>query len=208
MVPVVWSVDTAKKLIALTFDDGPMPQWTPEVLTILAEERARATFFLIGENAQKNGGIIAGAREHEYANHTWAHVDLARLDYDEAYEALNKAHDAITQATGREPAVFRPPYGHLGGSSLRAAAEFGYATILWNLQMLESDYKSNPPGLVDYIAESSTPGTILLAHDTGPDDRLVAIRGLAEMIRRLKAQGFEFVTVSELLAEHSPAPRP
>ncbi len=201
-VDVVWSVNTTKKLIALTFDDGPRPDWTPEVLSILAEARARATFFMVGVNARDHGDLVAGRLdEHEVGNHTWQHRDLARLGYEECYDALKRTHDELTRLWGREPVLLRPPYGHIGGSSLLAANELGYRLVLWNRQMLESDYLSNPPGLVEYIVNSCTPGTILLAHDTGPADRLVAIRGLAEMIRGLRAKGFEFVTVSELLSE-------
>lgn len=200
--PVVWSVNTTKKLIALTFDDGPMPQWTPDVLAILAEQKVRATFFLIGRNVRDHGEILADkATDHEFGNHTWQHLDLARMDYDAAFEALNSTHVQIAQTLGREPAIFRPPYGHLAGAALLAAADLGYATILWNLQMLESDYASRQEGLVDYIVDGAQPGTIVLAHDTGPKDRLVAIHGLPAMIQRLKSAGFEFVTVSELLRE-------
>jgi peptidoglycan/xylan/chitin deacetylase (PgdA/CDA1 family) len=200
--PVIWSVDTAKKLIALTFDDGPMPQWTPDVLTILAEAKARATFFLIGRNLRDHGEILAGKTAgHEFGNHTWAHEDLGRMDYAAAFDALHSTHVQMAQTLGREPEIFRPPYGHLAGASLLAAADLGYDTILWSLQMLESDYASRPEGLVDYIVDAAQPGAIVLAHDTGPEDRLVAIHGLPAMIQRLQGKGFEFVTVSELLRE-------
>ncbi|MGW0433339.1 polysaccharide deacetylase family protein [Micromonospora sp. NPDC003197] len=201
-VPTIWGVDTTKKLIALTFDDGPRPNWTPKVLSILEQTRTRATFFMLGINARDYGHLVAGRLDgHEVGNHTWAHQDLAKLDYQQCHPALSRAHEQLTRLWGREPVLFRPPYGHIAGSSLLAANELGYQVVLWNRQMLESDFRSNPPGLVDYVVTTCTPGTILLAHDTGPDDRLVAIDGLAQMIRGLRARGFEFVTVSELLAE-------
>ncbi|HEX6681208.1 MAG TPA: polysaccharide deacetylase family protein [Candidatus Limnocylindrales bacterium] len=198
--PVIWSVDTGERLVALTFDDGPMPRWTPEVLTILEEQAVRATFFLVGRNVQAHGGMLAGRHQHEFANHTWQHLDLATMDYAAAHDALRRAHVTIARVTGREPTLFRPPFGHLAGSSLLAAADMGYTTVLWNLQMLESDYRDEPQGLVDYIVNTTSPGSIVLAHDTGAEDRLVAIRGLADMIRRLKRRGYAFVTVGELVA--------
>ncbi|MEV1290054.1 polysaccharide deacetylase family protein [Micromonospora sp. NPDC049679] len=201
-VDVIWSVDTANKLVALTFDDGPKPNWTPEVLSILEQTRTRATFFMVGANARDHGAIVAGRLgQHEVGNHTWRHQDLARLTFEEAYETLKRTHEHLTKLWGREPTLLRPPYGHLAGSTLLAANELGYRVVLWNRQMLESQYTSNPRGLVDYIVTSCAPGTILLAHDTGPADRLVAIRALPEVVRGLRAEGFEFVTVSELLAE-------
>ncbi|HSA52287.1 MAG TPA: polysaccharide deacetylase family protein [Yinghuangia sp.] len=201
-VDVYWNVDTEKKLIALTFDDGPMPDWTPMVLDTLGKADVPATFFMVGERVRDNARILQGRTgRHEFANHTWAHENMARMDRAEAHDAIAKAHDAIEQVTGREPRHLRPPYGHLGGTTLLAAADLGYDVTLWSLQMVESEYVANPAGLVTYIVDSALPGTILLAHDTGARDRLVALRGLPEMISGLRAKGYEFTTVSELVAE-------
>lgn len=201
-VDVYWNVDMEKKLIALTFDDGPMPNWTPMVLDTLEKADVPATFFLVGQRVLENARILQGRTgRHEFANHTWAHKNLATMDRSEAYDAIAKAHDAIEKVTGKEPRHLRPPYGHLGGTTMLAAADLGYDVTLWSLQMVESEYVSNEPGLVTYIVDSALPGSILLAHDTGPQDRLVALRGLPEMIRGLRAKGYEFTTVSGLLAE-------
>ncbi|UGQ10647.1 polysaccharide deacetylase family protein [Yinghuangia sp. ASG 101] len=213
-VDVNWNVDTEKKLIALTFDDGPMPDWTPMVLDTLEKADVPATFFTVGERIRDNARILRGRTgRHEYANHTWAHKNMATMDQAEAYDAIAKAHDMIEQVTGREPRHLRPPYGHLGGTTLLAAADLGYDITLWSLQMVESEYVANPSGLVTYIVDAVLPGTILLAHDTGAQDRLVALRGLPEMISGLRAKGFEFTTVSGLLEEAAvpaepPAPAP
>jgi peptidoglycan/xylan/chitin deacetylase (PgdA/CDA1 family) len=199
-VKVVWSAGTARPVVALTFDDGPMPLWTPKVLEVLRRMAVPATFFLVGENVVKHADLIAGHLDrHEFGNHTWEHHDLARLDLGEAMEAIGSAHAAIERVTGRAPVLLRPPYGHLGGSTLLAAAEFGYTVVLWSRQMLESEFVTNPAGLVDYIAGSVAAGDIVLAHDTGPQDRLVAIDNLEPMIEKLITRGFEFVTVSQLL---------
>jgi peptidoglycan/xylan/chitin deacetylase (PgdA/CDA1 family) len=201
-VDVYWNIDTEKKLIALTFDDGPMPNWTPMVLDTLEKADVPATFFLVGERVLANARILQGRTgRHEFGNHTWAHENLATLDRDEARHAISRAHDAIERVTGREPRHLRPPYGHLGGTTLLAAADLGYDITLWSLQMVESEYVANPPGLVTYIVDAALPGTILLAHDTGARDRLVALRGLPDMISGLRAKGYEFTTVSGLLAE-------
>lgn len=202
---VVWSVDTDKRLIALTFDDGPAPRWTPRVLAILAEARARATFFMLGASARRHADLVAGRlAEHEVGNHTWAHRDLARMTYEQSHDAIRTAHDELAKLTGREPTLLRPPYGHLAGSSMLAANDLGYTAILWNRQMIESEFPDDPGGLTGYVVGAATPGTILLAHDTGPADRLIAIRGLAATIAGLRRRGFEFVRVSELLAEQAP----
>jgi peptidoglycan/xylan/chitin deacetylase (PgdA/CDA1 family) len=198
---VYWAADTSQKLVALTFDDGPMPQWTPEVLRALDEHKAPATFFMVGEHARAHRKLVHGRlARHEVGNHSWEHLDLAKLDYPTAYRDLRRAHAAIVQATGHEPRLLRPPYGHIAGSTMLAAAELGYQVVLWSVQMLESTYASHPAGLVGYIADAVKPGSIVLAHDTGPGDRLVAIRNLPRMITGLRAKGYEFVTVSDLLA--------
>jgi peptidoglycan/xylan/chitin deacetylase (PgdA/CDA1 family) len=198
-VEVVWGVNTTEKLVALTFDDGPAPRWTKEVLDTLAAERAKATFFLVGSRVEKYAKVIHGRTgDHEFGNHSYDHLDLAKRDFDEVLADIRRAHSAIKRGTGREPRLLRPPYGHMGGSTMLAAAEMGYDVTLWSLQMLESAYRENPPGLVDYIVNKATPGTVMLAHDVGEDDRLVAIRQLPQLIRGLRAKGFELVTVSEL----------
>jgi peptidoglycan-N-acetylglucosamine deacetylase len=197
-VGVHWSVDLDRKLVALTFDDGPMPNWTPMVLDTLEKADAPATFFMVGQRAVAHAKLLDGRlRRHEVGNHTWAHQDLSLLDADEAQAAISRAHDVIGNVTGQQPQLLRPPYGHLGGSTLLAAAELGYDLALWSLQMLESELDT--PTLTRYVVEMTVPGTILLAHDTGNTDRLVALRGLPEMIAGLRARGFELMTVSGLL---------
>jgi peptidoglycan/xylan/chitin deacetylase (PgdA/CDA1 family) len=200
-VGIHYGVDTTRQLIALTFDDGPMPNWTPKVLDTLDELDAPATFFMIGQHVQTHADLVRGRlSRHEVGNHTWAHLDLAKSDYRQATEAITKAHDAIEAATGLQSRLLRPPYGHLSGSTVLAAADLGYDLVLWNLQMIESEYPENPAGLADYIVNKAAPGTVLLAHDTGNTDRLVALNGLPAMITGLRQRGFEFVTVSQLLA--------
>jgi peptidoglycan-N-acetylglucosamine deacetylase len=199
-VDVVWSGDTAKRLVALTFDDGPMPRWTPKVLATLRRHNVPATFFLVGRNVVAHGDLLRDDLErHEFGNHTWEHKDLGRQDIAQAMAALTRTHEAITRVVGRPPVLMRPPYGHISGAALLASAELGYRMALWSCQMLESNFLANPRGLVDYIVSAVSPGDIVLAHDTGPRDRLVAIDNLDAMIEGLRGAGFEFVTVSQLL---------
>lgn len=199
-VEVVWGVRTGAPLVALTFDDGPQPQWTPMVLDTLAEHRVPATFFLVGERARRHAALVRDRLGgHEVGNHSWAHHDLARMDAHTAYDDLRRSHDAITAATGTAPRLLRPPWGHLGGAVLHAAARLDYRLVLWTLQMVEGEYPHDPAGHARRIVADVRPGTILLGHDVGPERRLVALRGLPDMISGLRARGYTFVTVSELL---------
>jgi peptidoglycan/xylan/chitin deacetylase (PgdA/CDA1 family) len=206
-VDVTWAVNTSQKLVALTFDDGPMPNWTSMVHDILDEEKVKATFFLVGQRLVRNARLVHGQMDrHEAGNHTWAHRDLSQLDHGTALAQMRRAHAAIATITGREPRHLRPPYGNVGGTTLSAAGSLGYGLILWSIKMLEKTYEKQPPKLVDYIVGNTAPGTIILAHDTGHRDRLVALRNLHAMIRGLRAKGFEFVTVSELIQAGAAAP--
>jgi len=203
---VTWAVETERKLVALTFDDGPRPQWTPTVLDTLDRYDVPATFFMVGRRVRKYSHVLAGRmRRHEAANHTWDHIDLARRGPGEAYDDLSRAHEAIVEVTGQVPALFRPPYGHFGGSAALAAARLGYELVLWTAQMLEGEFPGDATGHARKIVSLVTPGTILLAHDVGPPNRLVAIEGLPELITGVRGRGFEFVTVSQLMTAGAPA---
>ncbi|GAB3657125.1 polysaccharide deacetylase family protein [Actinocorallia lasiicapitis] len=200
-VDVVFAVDTAQKLVALTFDDGPMPNWTPMVHDILDETKVKATFMLVGERLAANAALIAGRMDrHEVGNHTWNHADLAMMTDEQAYRQFARAHEAFHRILGKEARIARPPFGHLGGTTVSAAGRMGYDLVLWSVKMLEKTFEKQPRQLVEYITNETVPGTILLAHDTGNPDRLVALNNLRPMIANLRAKGFEFVTVSELRA--------
>lgn len=204
---MVWSGATGTRRVALTFDDGPTPDWTPRVLTALARHGVPATFFLKGINIQRHGPIHRDSADiHELGNHTWDHPDLARLGYPECLDQLERTGAIMEKVYGRRPTLFRPPYGHLAGSSMLAAAEQGLTTVLWSAQMDESRFEANPAGIVGYIRKAARPGSIILAHDSGAANRLVTIDNLDTIITGLKADGFAFTTVSELCGLAAAAP--
>jgi peptidoglycan-N-acetylglucosamine deacetylase len=190
-----------QKLVALTFDDGPRPDYTPRFLDVLDEARVPATFFLVGRNLERHAGLVRGRLDrHEVGNHSWSHDDLATLDLTGARRELERAHDAIRRHTGREPALMRPPYGHLGGSTVLAADAMGYDIVLWSHQMRERKYAGDPTAQAQDLIGTVRPGSIVLAHDAGDERRLIALNALPAMIAGLQEAGYRFVTVSELLA--------
>lgn len=199
-VEVVWSGPTRQRLVALTFDDGPAPQWTSMVLDTLAEHRVPATFFMVGAQVRRHADVVRDRLVgHEVGNHSWEHRDLAAMDATEAYDDLRRSHDAIAEVTGSPPQLLRPPYGHLGGAVLHAAALLDYRLVLWTLQMVEREFPGDPAGHAQRIVAGVLPGTIVLGHDVGARRRLVGLRGLPDMINGLRARGYTFVTVSALL---------
>ena len=203
-ITMTWEVATDRPLVALTFDDGPQPEWTDMVLTTLEEHKVSATFFMVGRRVRKYANVVRGRLgRHEVGNHTWNHLDLATRDDDQSRGDLLRGHEAIVDMLGITPKLFRPPYGHVGGASALAAADLGYQMILWSRKMREAHYTTEQQ--VAVVLQEAAPGMILLAHDVGAPDRLISLRALPGIITGLRAKGFEFVTVSELIASGSPA---
>jgi peptidoglycan/xylan/chitin deacetylase (PgdA/CDA1 family) len=199
---VVWSANTDQKRIALTFDDGPNPDWTSRVLDVLAKHDARATFFMCGHCVRDHGGVHADSvGVHEFGNHTWDHPEVSLLDYDSCLDQLQRTQDMIVERLGCQPTLFRPPFGYLGGSALMAASELGLTTVLWNARMYDEVYEDNPPAIVDWAADTIQPGQIWLAHDNGSNLRLVSLSYLDEIISRWRDLGYEVTTVSELIGQ-------
>lgn len=195
---VFWRAQTTDRLVALTFDDGPDPRWTPLVLDALADHGARATFFQMGDAVRKHPAVTqqVHAAGHEVASHTARHTDLTDLSYDELWDNLTLAHEAITDATGTPPALLRPPYGRIDSLGLFAAAELGYQVAMWSHHLPTWDAEAK----VDLDVATASPGMIILCHDgrgTPEESLYVAVRRL---LSELTADGYTFVTVSDQLA--------
>jgi peptidoglycan/xylan/chitin deacetylase (PgdA/CDA1 family) len=208
-IKVTWYVQTTEPVVAFTFDDGPGPNWTSMVLDTLAEFQVPATFFMVGQHLAAHADLVKGRLDqHEVGNHSWSHPDLAMMDAPTAERQIGRTHDTIKKLTGRDAHLLRPPYGHLGGSTLMAADRLNYDLVLWSHQMHEDTYLHKPQGQVDEIVTNVQPGQIVLAHDVGTNDRLVALRQLGAMFTGLRQRGFRFVTVSELMAIGKPSSDP
>jgi len=201
-VTTTYRTAPSSRLVALTLDDGPTREWTPQVLAILRRHRARATFFRVGERAQAAAGLVTQtAREgHEQGNHTWAHDDLTQ--HDQAFDAvtLRRTHELLTDLTGRAPTLCRPPYGRIDSVGIMACASLRYQIILWS----EHVTGSNPTGDVDTILRRASAGTIILAHDGGTEPDPDLMKQLDRMIAAMTASGYRFVTISELLSAEAP----
>lgn len=191
---------TTEKLVALTFDDGPEPDHTPRFLDALDEARVPATFFLVGRHLERHHALVRGRLDrHEVGNHTWTHADLATLDLAAARGELERTHEAIRRYTGRVATLMRPPYGHLGGSTVLAADTMGYDIALWSHQMREHAFAGAPAAQARDLIDTVRPGSIVLAHDTGDARRLNSLAALPTLVTGLREKGYRFVTLSELL---------
>lgn len=195
---IVWQVDTRQNLVALTFDDGPDPAVSPMLYQILEDTRTKATFFMVGERVLNNPKVIHGRMDrHEVGNHTFSHESLFLKNTDEALEDLKQAHRAITAIIGREPTLLRPPWAHINGNTLVAAAHLGYDIVMWNGFIGDEAYVNREEQLIEDVVHAVIPGSVLLGHDAG-ESRMIAIRNLPKIIEELKRRKFEFVTISEL----------
>ena len=187
-----------KKVIALTFDDGPWPNTTAKVLDILKKNRIKSTFFVVGQNVKNYPDLTKQivADGHIIANHTWHHWYHQMNAQAAAYEVANTT-DIIYQTTGVKTSLFRPPGGIMNNGVAAYAKNNKYAVIMWSADSM--DY-SRPavPRLMNNIFREAKPGGIVLMHDGG-GDRSHTVKALPEIISRFRKQGYEFVTVPELL---------
>jgi peptidoglycan-N-acetylglucosamine deacetylase len=191
------------KLVALTFDDGPYPVATPELLAILDAVHVRATFFLIGRDAEQYPGLVRAiaAAGHELGDHTQTHPDLDRLS-DAAVTSELRAGAATLARIADQPTIhrlFRPPHGRYTRATLRAAQAAGFDTILWTDD--PGDWRNVPAAdLAAHVARFATSPEILLLHN-GRDATMAMLHGVVERYRRA---GYTFVTVGELLGRVTP----
>ena len=203
---VTWSVCTDERLVAFTFDDGPVPNCTPLMLDALDAAEVRATLFLVGARLEQNVKLIEGRIDrHEVGNHTWSHKDLTTMpSFQATSDEISRGHDAIVDHLGREPRLFRPPFGHLSAYALRAADRYAYEVVLWSQGVTERLFQQDPESVVPYVVDNMVPGTIYLIHDAVAEGiEPVFLRRLGQVIAQLRDKGYEFVTVSELLARRS-----
>lgn len=192
--------------IAMTFDDGPHPRNTPRLLDMLRKRNIKATFYVIGRSVnlypQLTRRIVAEG--HEIGNHTWTHRKLTALSDASVRSEMIRTRDAIVSACGVQPRTMRPPYGALRRDQ-RAwiYKEFGYPTILWNVD--PEDWRRPGPSVVaSRIINKTRNGSIVLVHDLHKP----SVDAMPATLDGLLRRGFKFVTVSQLLALNPPTTPP
>lgn len=196
---VYYSAPCTEKLIALTFDDGPHKYRTDEILDVLKENDVRATFFTVGKMAREYPDIIK--RElvagHEIGNHTYTHAKMQKLTVQKLRYELEETERALFEIAEYRPKLFRPPEGWCSESIAHVAGEMDYNVILWNIDTL--DWAHNEPDRIcECIYDSVKAGSIILFHDYVSGKSPTA-EALKQIIPELKARGYSFVTVSELI---------
>jgi peptidoglycan/xylan/chitin deacetylase (PgdA/CDA1 family) len=192
--------------IALTYDDGPNDPHTQRLLEVLAKHNVHATFLLIGRYIQQQPQIareIVQAR-HIVGNHTFTHPLLIFKSEAEIRQELTKCRDALQDAIGKPSNLFRPPFGGRRPAALRVARELGLETVMWNVTGY--DWNAPPAAAIERkVAKEIRGGDVILLHDGGHKqmgaDRSQTVIATDHLITRFKTEGYEFVTISEMMAK-------
>ncbi len=207
------------KQVALTFDDGPDPEWTPKILDILKKYDVKGTFFMIGEVAENNVGVMQRVyREgHEIGNHTWFHPDISEISNRQVDLELNLTERLFASKLGVQPLYFRPPYSidqepDTNDQAAPVARIQGLGYVIIGNKIDTNDWDEHPrktpreitDGVFKTIADMQkhpwNKGSVILLHDGG-GDRSATIAALPVLIEALRARGYEIVPVSELLGK-------
>ena len=207
-----WHGNPLEKKIALTFDDGPNEPYTSEVLKVLKENNVRATFFLVGKNVEANPqaarDIVAAG--HAIGNHSYDHHNLVTRTNDQVRREILKTEKAIEDATGQKTTLLRPPYGEKDALTLRQSSKLGYVMIEWDVSA-EDWRRPGPEKIVTNVVPHVRNGSIILMHDGDKihhGDRSQTVAALPQIIAQLRQEGYEFVTIPDLLSLAAPKTLP
>lgn len=197
----VYSGNTHLPEIALTFDDGPNPIYTPQILSVLSAYNVKATFFDVGYLVKDYPDIVRQefSQGNSIGNHSWSHPDLTRFSAAGIASQLASTSDAIQSVTGTRPVLFRPPYGSFNATVITQATLLNLTAILWNDE--SRDWAL--PGvnvIVSRILNLAHNGSIILLHDGG-GFRAQTVAALPIIIETLHQRGFTFVTIPQLLID-------
>lgn len=184
-----------KKKVALTFDDGPDPDYTEKLLDGLKERNVKATFFLLGKQVKKYPEIVKRMHEegHLIGNHSYDHVNLATLSKTDAANQITKMNEAVHEITGEYPEYLRPPFGNEPQSG-EGTEEM--ITVLWNVDPRDWCCASSGD-IVNKVLKKVKENDIILMHDASQS----SVNAALKIIDLLTEQGYEFVTVDELIFE-------
>jgi peptidoglycan-N-acetylglucosamine deacetylase len=184
------------KTIYLTFDDGPNPSWTPDILSLLEDSDARASFFVIGEEAKAWPELVEReARDGDtIGDHTWSHPNLTQLSATVAWAELARDKNLITELTGKVPRLWRPPYEAFNPPVLTIASGLGMKMQLWSVDT--GDWQL--PGtevIVLRVMAALHNGMVVLFHDGGGDTRSQTVAAVAILIPELRAAGYRLAAL-------------
>jgi len=198
---IVPRVETPEKLVALTFDDGPTPEFTGEILQILKEEDVKATFFLIGGALEKHAdeGKKIVSEGHEIGNHSYSHVRMILVTPSFVKEEIEKTDELIRSTGYQKTPHFRPPYGKKLFALPFYLSQNNRKSITWDVEPETfPEVAKTAEAITKYVLENTQNGSIILLH-VMYDPQKKSLTAVKPIIEGLKQKGFRFVTVSELI---------
>jgi len=196
-LPIIPSVTTEKKRIALTFNDGPDPELTERILQTLAIYGAKATFFVVGQDAQRYPDLIKAIANqgHQLENHSYTHRDLRSLSSAEIDEEILKTASIIKDLTGHETRYFRPPYATFNQNVLNGVSRTGHRILLWtNIAAVDYPFPGKDK-LVKRLADTAYDGAIIMLHANIEE----TVAALPDILSELQRRGYTFITLDEIM---------
>lgn len=196
----IYSGPKHSKKIALTFDDGPDQNFTIQVLDILKREKVPATFFVVGRMVNAYPEVLKRIDQegHVIGNHTYSHPELPKLSQEKAIKQIEMTNQIIQQTIGKNPTLFRPPYGAFTKSLTNQVAKRNMKVVYWNVDTLDWNHRTTEQ-VVATVKSKTQGGAIILQHSAGNDGLQASVNALPKIIAHYKSLGYEFVTIDKLL---------
>ncbi|MBC8436472.1 MAG: polysaccharide deacetylase family protein [Candidatus Omnitrophica bacterium] len=196
----------SEKVVAITFDDGPSPIWTPPILDALKDSQVKATFFMLGKHVEQYPAIARRVAEegHDIGIHSYHHGNFIFYDKYEVEEDIKSTRKIIEGVTGQSTNLFRPPKAWLSKREKKKIKELGYIVALWSLN--SKDWVNfDDKYMIRYLVKNIHPGAIILFHDSGgffkaeEGNRIETVNTIRRLVEKLREKGYRLVTVSQLL---------
>lgn len=199
-----WTAQGDRPQIALTFDDGPDPRYTPHLLRYLREEGVPASFFLVGKRAVRAPELVQqmAAEGHTIGNHTYSHRHGWLLKPAQVQEEVERGAEVLDEILRRPVRYFRPPWGGFSWRTWRAAQATHATLVLWSVMGYDWSHRSTVRSVMGHVLAGIDPGAIVLLHDAGgaPEAPSVTLRAVPLLVNHLRREGYQLVSLDQMLA--------
>ncbi|WP_053958301.1 polysaccharide deacetylase family protein [Sulfobacillus thermosulfidooxidans] len=206
VAPIIRQAMTPHKVVALTFDDGPSPRWTPKVLAVLHKDHVHATFFIIGSHALRHPALVRDEQRAgmDIESHGHQHLILRHRTAAEVRQEVEYNAHILKSLGVPHPTLYRLPGGAADPIALQVLGQMGYRVIGWSIDPRDWQHRYSAAQMVHRIATQIHPGAIIIFHD-GPNGSQATVDTVAQIIPALKRDGYRFLTVPQLLQDEAQA---